>query len=98
MLSDVASGDAGPAAAAEHAEAAARLRGEIARLDEPYRSLVILREVQGLAYQEISEALDLSLAKVRVYLHRGRRMLADRLAETGSQVSTAAERTSAEPQ
>ena len=72
--------EAEPAAAAESAEDVEQVRKEIARLDEPYRSLVILREVQGLSYQAIAESLELSLSQVRVYLHRGRKKLAERLA------------------
>lgn len=44
-------------------------------LDEPYRSIVVLREMQDMSYQEIGEALELSLSQVKVYLHRARRKL-----------------------
>lgn len=90
VLNALASGEDEPVVAAESAEAAAMLRKEIARLDEPYRSLVILREVQGLSYREISDSLQMPSSQVRVYLHRGRRKLADRLAARRDAVSTAA--------
>ncbi|QXD15483.1 RNA polymerase sigma factor [Rhodocaloribacter litoris] len=45
------------------------------QLDEPYRSIVILREIQALKYEEISEALELPLNTVKVYLHRARKTL-----------------------
>jgi len=51
-------------------------------LEEPYRSIVILREIQELKYDEISKALDLPLNTVKVYLHRARRMLRTCLKET----------------
>jgi DNA-directed RNA polymerase specialized sigma24 family protein len=31
-----------------------------------------LREVEGMEYQEISEATDLTMQQVKTYLHRGR--------------------------
>lgn len=43
--------------------------------------MVILREIEGLAYQEIADALEMPLNTVRVVLHRGRRKLRERLGE-----------------
>lgn len=61
-----------------HAEAG-DLRREIgAALDtlgEPFRSLVVLRDVEGLSYDEIADALSLPLTTVKVYLHRARTRL-----------------------
>ena len=60
----------------DHAEAG-DLRTELARalgsLGEPYRSILVLRDVEGLAYTEIADALDLPLNTLKVYLHRARR-------------------------
>ena len=72
----------GPAAAAETAALGRQLTAEIERLGEPYRTVVILREVQGLKYREIADALEMPLNTIKVYLHRGRRRLRDRLSET----------------
>ncbi|GIV60984.1 MAG: hypothetical protein KatS3mg043_2073 [Rhodothermaceae bacterium] len=36
---------------------------------------MILREIQALKYEEISEALELPLNTVKVYLHRARKTL-----------------------
>lgn len=47
----------------------------VARLREPYRSILILREVEDYRYDEIAAALDLPLTTVKVYLHRARHML-----------------------
>ncbi len=56
-----------------------RLAQAIRELDEPFCSLVVLRDVEELNYQEIGEALDLSESQVKVYLHRARRKLRKRL-------------------
>lgn len=64
-----------PDAEAEAADLQEHLRRALARVDEPYRSLLILREIQGLSYQEISAAMDLPLNTMKVYLHRGRKRL-----------------------
>jgi len=45
-------------------------------LDELSRSIVVLREVEGMAYDEISEALDVPLPTVKTRLLRARRTLA----------------------
>jgi len=44
-------------------------------------SIVILREVQDYRYEEIGAALQMPLNTVKVYLHRGRRKLRERLQE-----------------
>ena len=54
-----------------------QLEAAISSLQDPYRSIVIMRDVQGLSYQEIEQTLDLSQSQVKVYLHRGRRKLRD---------------------
>ncbi len=54
-----------------------------AALDElPWhqRAAWLLREVEGLSYDEIAEALALPVGSVRGHLHRGRRTLAERMA------------------
>lgn len=65
-----------------HAEAA-DLRDHVLdaldRVSDPYRRVVALRELQGLKYKEIAEALDMPLNTVKVYLHRGRKKLRKQL-------------------
>lgn len=51
----------------------------IRELEEPYRSIVILREIDELAYDEIASALTMPLNTVKVYLHRARKMLREKL-------------------
>lgn len=48
------------------------VRDSIARLPEPGRTVVTLRDVEGLSTAEVAELLDLTEANVRVILHRSR--------------------------
>jgi RNA polymerase sigma-70 factor (ECF subfamily) len=57
------------------------LHQAIARLAEPYRSLVVLRDVQEHSYEEVASVLELSLPQVKTYLHRARKQLREQLAE-----------------
>lgn len=70
-----------PRSVLEEEDLRERVLSAIGELDEPYRGIVILREIQGMAYTEICEALDIPMSRVKVYLHRGRRVLRDRLRE-----------------
>lgn len=54
------------------------------RIRDPYRSILILREIQDLKYEEICGALDLPLNTVKVYLHRARKMLREQMQEVMS--------------
>jgi RNA polymerase sigma-70 factor (ECF subfamily) len=47
----------------------------IAKLTDPYRTTLILREIQGLNYQEIAAILRVSVDHVKTDLFRGRRKL-----------------------
>jgi RNA polymerase sigma factor (sigma-70 family) len=58
------------------------LEAALSELEEPYRSIVVMREIQDFRYQEICDALDIPLNTVKVYLHRGRRMLREALKGT----------------
>lgn len=51
------------------------------KLPEQARTILLLREVQGLDYQAIAQALDLPVGTVRSRLARARRALRDLLAE-----------------
>jgi RNA polymerase sigma-70 factor (ECF subfamily) len=79
----VASAEPGPQVQAEAADFRRRLLAALAEVGEPYKSVIILREVQGLPHREIGEALGIPEATVRVHLHRGRRKLRERLQEDG---------------
>ena len=75
----------------KHAAAAdfrRHLAHALEQLADPMKSIVILREIQGLKYQEISEVLGVPLNTVRVYLHRGRTRLREQLQEVYGDAST----------
>lgn len=78
---EAASDEPGPEERAQASDFRRRLLAALGRLEEPYRSVLILREVQGLQYQQIADALALPLNTVRVYIHRGRKRLRERLTE-----------------
>jgi len=74
-----AGGDPNPEHRATSSDLGRHLQRAIRELGEPYRSVLILREVQEMKYKEISEALEMPINTVKVNIHRGRRMLRDRL-------------------
>ncbi|MBX7144811.1 MAG: sigma-70 family RNA polymerase sigma factor [Oligoflexia bacterium] len=60
-------------------ELRAELESAIERLPEEYRSIFVLRDVDGLSNQEVGEILKLSVPAVKSRLHRSRLMLRKRL-------------------
>ena len=68
-----------PDAALERHELETALARAIAELPEDRRIVVVLRDLEGLSYEEIAEALDLELGTVRSRLHRARADLKDKL-------------------
>ena len=50
----------------------AQLRQALARMKEEHRAIVVLREIDGLAYAEIAQILSLSTGTVRRRLHCAR--------------------------
>ena len=72
-----------PAAAADVASEAERLPSEVQaaidKLPPEYKAAVVLCDVVGLSYQEISESLDIPVGTVRSRIHRGRSLLREAL-------------------
>jgi RNA polymerase sigma-70 factor (ECF subfamily) len=62
-----------------HEEIRARVEGELRQVSEPYRTTVVLRDIEGLSYEEIAEVLQISLGTVKSRLIRGREALKKRL-------------------
>lgn len=78
-LERLASGDADPADELERSELETALHRAIAELPEERRIVVVLRDVEGLSYEEIAQALELELGTVRSRLHRARMDLKEKL-------------------
>ena len=78
-LARIPSGHASPADELERSERDAALHRAIAELSDERRMVVVLRDLEGLSYEEIAAALDLELGTVRSRLHRARLDLKEKL-------------------
>lgn len=65
---------------AAHAEIAARVEAALRDVPEPYRTVVVLRDIEGFGYEEIAEILKTNLGTIKSRLMRGRAHLKSRLA------------------
>ena len=79
ILLRIADPRGGPEVGAERGELESALHRAIAELAEERRVVVILRDLEGLSYEEIASALSLELGTVRSRLHRARMDLKDKL-------------------
>ncbi len=61
-----------PAAELERREREQRLELKLGLLRPEYRSLLVLRDLEGLSYTEIAEVLEMPLGSVKGRLHRAR--------------------------
>jgi RNA polymerase sigma-70 factor (ECF subfamily) len=59
------------------------VKDAIEALPEQYRDAVLLADVEGFAYKEIAEILDVPIGTVMSRLHRGRKRLQQQLYEFG---------------
>lgn len=75
-------GDKGetPLAELEARELGTAIERAIGQLRPEYRSCIMLRHVEGLAYEEIAQLLELPLGTVKTYIHRARHELRGMLA------------------
>lgn len=70
---------AGPEAMAEGARLQAHIQRELGELDPEHRLLIVLRDIQGLSYQDILRITGLQEGTLKSRLHRARVALKDRL-------------------
>jgi RNA polymerase sigma-70 factor, ECF subfamily len=63
------------------AELRARVRAAVATLPDRQRAAVVLQRFDGLSYEEVGDALGLTVSATKSLLHRARLSLRDRLAE-----------------
>ncbi len=75
-----AAGDRNPYEVLEQAEREEVVKRALASLAPPYRTVVVLREMEGLAYEEIAQVLGLAEGTVKSRLLRGRELLRRKLA------------------
>ena len=57
-----------------------RVEAELRQVPEPFRAVVILRDIEGFAYEEVAEILGVNLGTIKSRLMRGRAHLKARLA------------------
>jgi len=70
-----------------HREVQKRVDAELRQMPEPYRTTLILRDLEDMSYEEIAEVLQISLGTVKSRLTRGRQALKQRLAPYVREVS-----------
>ena len=75
---------------AERRETQRLLQEGLLSLPAEYRSILLLREIEGLSYSEISAALDLELGTVKSRISRGRTLLRNFLSVNGNFFENAA--------
>lgn len=73
----------GPYQQLEERERLRLLRAAFQKIKPEYRQLIVLRDMQGLSYEELAEAADLSLGTVKSRLNRARKELCKILSEHG---------------
>jgi RNA polymerase sigma-70 factor (ECF subfamily) len=56
-------------------EVQSAVRRALGQVDQVFRTAVILRDLEGLSYEEVSEVLDVSVGTVKSRILRGRRAL-----------------------
>lgn len=75
-----------------HEEVRARVEEELKQLQEPYKTTVILRDIEEMSYEQIAEVMNVSLGTVKSRLVRGRDALRKRLEryarDMGSELGT----------
>lgn len=76
----IASEDESPQDYVENRELGGQIEEAIGTLRDEYRTAILLRHVEGYAYEEIAEIMEVPLGTVKTYIHRARGELKERLA------------------
>ncbi|MEM1216705.1 MAG: RNA polymerase sigma factor [Bacteroidota bacterium] len=79
LVSDHQSPSPNPAQQAETSDTLSHVHALLQQLPEQHRATLQLRDIEGLSYQEISEALDMTLPQVKTNLFRARKALREQL-------------------
>ena len=77
--------DETPEAAFLRGEEAARVHAIVKDLPTMYKIPIVLYHLKGMSYQEIADAIDEPLSKVKNRIFRGRKLLKDRYLEMGGE-------------
>ncbi len=77
MLPDGREND--PAEVVAHEDVHERVLEELAGLDDEFRAVVVMRDVEGMNYDEIAEVLKIPHGTVKSRLYRARLLLQERL-------------------
>jgi RNA polymerase sigma-70 factor (ECF subfamily) len=76
---DIADPSDGPEDLVLSREMDSRIQSALGSMPEDFRLAVIYADIEGLSYEEIADAMGCSIGTVRSRLHRGRKLLRDRL-------------------
>lgn len=68
-----------PSRAAELQEQSELIQNALKKVSEPHRVVLVMKEIDGLRYDEIADVLDVPIGTVRSRLHRARAELRDLL-------------------
>jgi RNA polymerase sigma-70 factor (ECF subfamily) len=68
-----------PGAALERTEDETRLHEAMARLSQEHKEVLVLKDIEGMKYEEIAEVLGVPIGTIRSRLHRARLELRDLL-------------------
>ena len=68
-------------------EVRTRVEEELRKVPEPYRTTVVLRDLEEMSYEEIAEIMNVTLGTVKSRLTRGREALRQRLAAYAREVA-----------
>ncbi len=79
VIHSLADSDPGPDKISERREMNALVQKAINSLEEEHRMVIVLRDIQGLAYEEIARIVDCPEGTVKSRLYRARNTLKERL-------------------
>ncbi len=88
----LATGEASPFENVVRAQTRERVEAALHKIPEVFRTAVVLREIEGFAYEEIAEILETSVGTVKSRLMRGRAALREALRPTNGEGTSPAPR------
>lgn len=78
---DPVAAEPGPLEKVHHQDIGEAVAAAVQKLPDEFRQCVLLRDMNGMSYEEIAEILDLVPGTVRSRIHRGRVLLQQKLSE-----------------